>query len=87
MKKPQVDETSLPKSAPYLRLKNSKRTSKCQVFSFTVPKKPKNCTELYPKTFEKNENEDFEPSHSATKCKMEDPIGFLNIFVAKHQKH
>ena len=27
-----------PKSAPYLRLKNSKRTSKCQVFSFTVSK-------------------------------------------------
>ena len=25
------------KSAPYLRLKNSKRTSKCQVFSSTVP--------------------------------------------------
>ena len=26
-----------PKSTPYLRLKNSKRTSKCQVFSSTVP--------------------------------------------------
>ena len=26
-----------PKSAPYLKLKNSKRTSKCQVFSSTVP--------------------------------------------------
>ena len=26
-----------PKSAPYPRLKNSKRTSKCQVFSSTVP--------------------------------------------------
>ena len=26
-----------PKSAPYLRLKNSKRISKCQLFSFTVP--------------------------------------------------
>ena len=26
-----------PKSAPYLRLKNIKRTSKCQVFSSTVP--------------------------------------------------
>ena len=25
-----------PKSAPYPRLKNSKKTSKCQVFSFTV---------------------------------------------------
>ena len=28
-----------PKSAPYLRLKNSKKTSKCQVLSSTVPKK------------------------------------------------
>ena len=26
-----------PKSAPYLRLKNSKRTSKLQIFSSTVP--------------------------------------------------
>ena len=26
-----------PKSAPYLRLKNNERTSKCQVFSSTVP--------------------------------------------------
>ena len=42
---------------------------------------------IVPKNFrKKNENENFEPSHSATKCKMEDPIGFLNIFVAKHQK-
>ena len=30
------------KSAPYLRLKNSKRTSKCQVFSSTVPEWEKN---------------------------------------------
>ena len=35
-----------PKSAPYLRLKISKRTSKCQVFSSTVAYKPKNWTEL-----------------------------------------
>ena len=33
------------KSAAYLRLKNSKRTKKCQVF-FTVPEKPKSWTEL-----------------------------------------
>ena len=32
------------KSAPYLRLKNSKSTSKCQLFYFTVPKKPKSWT-------------------------------------------
>ena len=30
-----------PKSAPYPRLKNSKKTSKCQVFSFTVLEKRK----------------------------------------------
>ena len=29
------------KSAPYLRLKNIKGTSKFQVFSFRVPEKPK----------------------------------------------
>ena len=34
------------KSAPYLRLKNCKRSSKCQVFSFTVPEKLKSCTKL-----------------------------------------
>ena len=33
------------KSAPYLKLKNSKKTSKCQVFSSKVPEKPKS----YPK--------------------------------------
>ena len=29
------------KSAPYLRLKNGKRTSKCELYSFTVPENPK----------------------------------------------
>ena len=38
-----------PKSAPYPRLKNSKKTSKCQVFSFTVPENRK----FYEKKFEK----------------------------------
>ena len=32
-----VTSRERPKSAPYLRLKNSKRTSMCQVFSSTVP--------------------------------------------------
>ena len=32
-----ITSRDLPKSAPSLRLKNSKRTSKCQVFSSTVP--------------------------------------------------
>ena len=35
-----------PKSAAYLRLKNSKRTSKCRSISSTVPEKPKSWTEL-----------------------------------------
>ena len=39
-----------PKSAPYPRLKNSKKTSKCQVFSFTVLENPK----LFEKKFRKN---------------------------------
>ena len=33
-------------SAPYLRLKNSKKTSKCQVFSLTVPEKLKSWTDM-----------------------------------------
>ena len=32
----QITSRDRPKSAPYPRLKNSKKTSKCQVFSFTV---------------------------------------------------
>ena len=35
-----------PKSAPNLRLKNNKRTSKFQVFSFTAPEKPESWAEL-----------------------------------------
>ena len=38
-----------PKSAPYPRLKNSQKTSKCQVFSFTVLENRK----LYEKNFSK----------------------------------
>ena len=33
----QAGNGQVPKSAPYLRLKNNKRTSKCQVFPSTVP--------------------------------------------------
>ena len=35
-----------PKPAPLLRLKNSKRTSKCQVLLSTVSEKPKSWTKL-----------------------------------------
>ena len=34
-----VEYQTLNKSEPHLRLKNSKRTSKCQVFFSTAPKK------------------------------------------------
>ena len=49
--KQSVVETSRdrPKSAPYPRLKNSKKTSKCQVFSFTVLENRK----FYEKIFSK----------------------------------
>ena len=35
-----------PKLAPYLELKNSKSTSKCQSFLFYSPEKPKSWTEM-----------------------------------------
>ena len=59
-----------PKSAPALRLKNSKRTSKCQVLSSTVPELEKN-----PKFF-RNFFEVSGKSHSAKKCKR----GAFGIF-------
>ena len=42
----QKKQRERPKSAPYLRLKSSEKTSKCQVFSSTVPEKPKSWTQL-----------------------------------------
>ena len=64
------------KSAPYLRLKNSKRTSKCQVF-FAVPKKPKNCSELTRRG---------PASAGPWGAKRGDLFGFLNIYGCKHKK-
>ena len=57
-----------PKSAPYLRLKNSKRTSMCQVFSSTVPAWRKNWKKSH--FFEKFFSNFFvsDKSHSAEKC-------------------
>ena len=90
-----------PKSAPYPRLKNTKKTSKCQVFSITVLENRK--------FFEKN----FRNKHILTKMKKmdrvarrgplaqapgalkshnaenwkKDPLKFFNIHsVAKHEK-
>ena len=61
-----------PKSAPYPRLKNSKRTSKFPSFG--------ELGLLLWKFF-------FEKSHNAEKTEREDPLGFFNIHsVAKLQK-
>ena len=60
------------KSAPYLRLKDSKRTSKCQSIG--------ELGTLLWKKFEKK-------SHNAEKTERWDPLGFFNIhFVGKYQK-
>ena len=64
------------KSAPYLRLKNSKRTLKCQVFSFTVQEKPKRRTKLA-------RRDQLARDPGALKG---DPLGIFNSSVAKHQK-
>ena len=72
---PKKNETSRdrPKSAPYLRLKNSKRTSICQSIGELG-------TLLWKKILEKK-------SHNAEKTERVDPLGvFNNHFVAKHQK-
>ena len=59
-------------SAQYRKLKNGERTSKCQVFSFTVPEKPKKWTEL---------------AHRDPLAQKWDALGFFNISVAKYEKH
>ena len=67
-----------PKSAPHPRLKNSKKTSKCQVFSFTVLENRK--------FFEKKGPSGALKSHNAEKLKG-GPLRFFNIHsVAKHEK-
>ena len=60
------------------RLKNCKRTSKCQVFSFTVPEKMVPFEDI--EKFLKKKSQ-------CRKTEREDPLGFFNIHsVAKHQK-
>ena len=68
-----------PKSAPYLRLKNSKSTSKCQVLSSTVPKK-----------ISKNFLNFFEVSgklHCTEKCKRGPLAVFQHPFFCKIGKN
>ena len=77
-----------PKSAPYPRLKNSKKTSKCQVFSFTVLEN----RNFFEKNFSKNYilkkwTERRAKISQCRKTERGDPLRFFNIqSVAKHQK-
>ena len=88
-----------PKSAPYPRLKNSKKTSKCQEFSFTVLENrkffgKKNSKKLHT---QKNGPSGAPGPASASpwrakvsqcrKTERGDPLRFFNIHsVAKHEK-
>ena len=64
-----------PKSAPYLRLKNSKKTSKCQVLSSTVPKK---ISKIFLNFFEVSGK-----SHCTEKCKRGPLAVFQHPFFCK----
>ena len=68
-----------PKSAPYPRLKNSKKTSKCQVFSFTVLENRK--------FFEKNGPSGALKSHNAEKLKGRPFEVFQHPFCRKTWKN
>ena len=68
-----------PKSAPYPRLKNSKKTSKCQVFSFTVLENRK--------FFGKKWTEWRAKVSQCRKTERGDPLRFFKIHsVAKHEE-
>ena len=72
-----------PKSAPYLRLKSSKRTSKCHIFSSTVPEWGEKFSNFFENFFEVSGR-----SHSANKCKREGPLGFFERpFCSKREKY
>ena len=75
-----------PKSAPYPRLKNSKKTSKCQVFSFTVLENQK----LFEKNFSKKLHTQKKMDRVARRGPLArapgalkgDTSAIINIFVA-----
>ena len=88
-----------PKSAPYPRLKNSKKTSKCQVFSFTVLENRNFFEKKFSKKLhtQKNGSSGAPELASASpwrakvsqcrKTERVDPLRFFNIHsVAKHEK-
>ena len=73
-----------PKSAPYPRLKNSRKTSKCQVLFYSTRKSKF----FEKKIFEKNYSKKWTKNLTMPKkTERGDPLGFFNIHsVAKHQK-
>ena len=74
-----------PKSAPYPRLKISKKTSTCQ-FTVLKKRKTKKWTEWRAEGTLRREKQIFEVSQ-CRKTERGDPSGFLNTqSVAKHQK-
>ena len=77
-----------PKSAPYPRLKNSKKTSKCQVFSFTVLENRKFFEKKIRKiTYSKKWTDWRAKVSQCRKTERGDPLRFFNIHsVAKHEK-
>ena len=94
MKKSHFSKTSRdrPKSAPYPRLKNSKKTSKCQVLFYSTRKSKFFEKKFFEKiTYSKNWTE-WRAGARATvsqrrKTERGDPLWFFNIHsVAKHEK-
>ena len=73
------------KSAPYLRLKNSKRISKCQVFFSTVPAWGKNLGYFF-RIFLETFFEVSGKSHSAEKCKNGAFGSFWTSIVLQNRK-
>ena len=83
----QLTSRDRPKSAPYPRLKNSKKTSKCQVLFYSTRK-----SKFFEKTFSKKlhsqKNGPWRAKVSqCRKTERVDPLRFFNIHsVAKHEK-
>ena len=75
-----------PKSAPYPRLQNSKKTSKCQVFSFTVLEN-RSTKKLHTQKNGPSGAPGLAKVSQCRKTERGDPLRFFNIHsVAKHEK-
>ena len=76
-----------PKSAPYPRLKNSKRTSKCQFTVLENRKSKKNGPSVAVEGWPFGEKTNFRKVSQCRKTERGDPLGFLNTHsIAKYQK-